>query len=130
MIGVGPWFDYYRGRYFRKPSSGDSMSTSNYNAQPAVPVKSTLAVAISMALTGQTETAQAQDSESVGLEEITVTARKRETSQSALEARARVATCETLARRFAAGARQSGVEQPPVGLVRHQRRRSVGIARR
>jgi outer membrane receptor protein involved in Fe transport len=74
------------------------MSTSKYNAQPAVPVKSTLAVAISMALTGQTETAQAQDGEHVGLEEITVTARKREQSLQDVSASVQAITGEDLKR--------------------------------
>ena len=74
------------------------MSTSKNNAQPAVPVKSTLAVAISMALTGQTETAQAQDDEHVGLEEITVTARKREQSLQDVSASVQAITGDDLKR--------------------------------
>ena len=74
------------------------MSTSKNNAQPAVPVKSTLAVAVSMALTGQTQTAQAQDSESGGLEEITVTARKREQSLQDVSASVQAITGDDLKR--------------------------------
>ncbi len=47
-----------------------------------IPTKSAIAVAVSMALTGQADDAQAQDEESSagGIEEITVTARKQEQS--------------------------------------------------
>jgi outer membrane receptor protein involved in Fe transport len=46
-----------------------------------IPVKSALAVAVSMAVAGHGEEAQAQDgAQQGGIEEITVTARKREQS--------------------------------------------------
>ena len=73
------------------------MSYTEYEDQPAVPVKSALAVAVSMALTGQSGTAVAQD-ESVGIEEITVTARKREQSLQDVAASVQAITDEDLRR--------------------------------
>jgi iron complex outermembrane recepter protein len=98
MFGAGGFFDYYANRQIYIPDRGGSMSTSKYAAQAAVPVKSTLAVAVSMALTGQTETAHAQDDGVVGIEEITVTARKREQSLQDISASVQAITGDDLKR--------------------------------
>ncbi len=65
-----------------------------------IPVKSALAVAVSMAVTGYADDAKAQDSgaSSGGIEEITVTARKREESLQDVSASIQALTGEDLKR--------------------------------
>ncbi len=74
------------------------MATSDFQSKATIPVKSTIAVAVSMALSGQTGNAQAQDKESVGIEEITVTARKRAESLQDVSASVQAITGDDLKR--------------------------------
>jgi len=74
------------------------MSMSEHDAKTALPIKSTVAVAVSMALSGHAGTAEAQEGSSGGLEEITVTARKREQSLQDVSASVQAITGDDMKR--------------------------------
>jgi len=71
---------------------------SEHDANTTLPIKSTVAVAVSMALSGHAGTAEAQEGSSGGLEEIVVTARKREQSLQDVSASVQAITGEDLKR--------------------------------
>jgi len=76
------------------------MAGSEYLNPEQLPVKSALAVAVSMALSGHAEEVQAQESEPISgtIEEITVTARKREQSMQDVSASIQAITGDQLKR--------------------------------